>query len=355
MTLFMYGIFMLPRVLICFILLFWSGFTFSNNSVVFRHVNIYTSNYTNNVSIYSNGTMQAKIIVSYQLNENYLIQDVKLLKYEGSELNNFKFFEKENNFPHEIESLKTIVPVLLVGDNNQYKYFYLATRDAGATRICAKLSAFNTQTNRIEHYSTCNNSDKESYVTLHALQPKRYTINDFTIISEEIDWYDGVMRFKTYELVPKGWQLSRAISNGASIEVYNSSQVATHQLSHFSQDMDVDSSLTLYRHINKNQQDMYVPAWALAPHKEVEKLSDKYKFQVNTNNKINLVRSYGFKIKDKNGDYGILAKNPQYGQHIRYITFYDNYGNEGIIYVKRVNDIDKVYGGNLENMDYGFY
>lgn len=346
---------MIFRMVICFILLLWSGFKFSNNSAAFRYVNIYTSNYTNNVSVYSNGVMQAKVIISYQLNGNYIIQDIKLLKYEGGELNNFKFFEKENNYPHEIESLKATGTVLLAGDDNQYENFYLATKDAGVTRICAKLSACNTQTKRIEYHSTCNNSDKESYVTLRALQPKRYTINNFKIISEEIDWYDGVMRFKKYELVPKGWQLSRAISNGASIEVYNSLQIATHELSHFSQDMDVDSSLTLYRDINKNQRDMYVPAWALVPHKEVEKLSDKYKFQVNTNNKINLIRSYGFKVKNKNGDYGILAKNPQYGQYIRYITFYDNYGNEGIIYIKRVDDIDKISGGNLENMDYGFY
>ncbi|MEQ4670804.1 hypothetical protein AB7W30_12380 [Providencia manganoxydans] len=346
---------MIFRMVIYFILLLWSGFTFSNNSAVFRYVNIYTSNYTNNSSIYSNGTMQAKIIIDYELSEDYLIQDVKLLKYEGGELSNFKFFENENNYPHEIESLKSSGVVLLARSDKQYQNFYLATSSTGVTRICAKLSALNTRNSQIEYYSTCNNSDKQSYVTLRALQPKRYTINDFTVISEEIDWYDGFMRFKTYELIPKGWLLSRVISNGSSIEVYNSSQVATHQLSHFFQYMDVDSSLTLYRHINKNQQDMYVPAWALAPHKEVEKLSDKYKFQVNTNNKINLVRSYGFKIKDKNGDYGILAKNPQYGQDIRYITFYDNYGNEGIIYVKRVNDIDKIYGGNLENMDYGFY
>lgn len=163
------------------------------------------------------------------------------------------------------------------------------------------------------------------------------------------------MRFKKHEFIPKGWLLSSVRSNGSSLEKYNSSQIATHQLSYFFQDIEVDSSLTLYHVLNKNQQDMYVPTWAIAPNKDMEKLSDKYKFQVNTNNKINLVRAYGCKIKDRNGDYGILAKHPLYGQEVRHITFYDYYGNEGAIYIKRIDDIDKIHGGNLENMDYGFY
>lgn len=355
MTLFMYGEFMLSKVSIAFILLFWSYSACANNSAAFNYVNMYSSNFTNNVSIYSNGTMQAKITISYELKENYLIQDINLFKYEGGNLNDFKFFDNENSYPHEIESFKASGKLGLKVAHNQYKDFYLTTRSIGTTRVCAELKAINKLTNEVEQYLTCYNSDKEFYVTIRALQPKIYTINDFTLISEEVDWYDGVMRFKKYELIPKGWLLSKVRSNGSSLEKYNSSQISTHQLSYFLQDIEVDSSLTLYHDMNKNQQDMYVPAWAIAPNQDMEKLSDKYKFQINTNNKINLVRAYGFKIKDRNGDYGILAKHPLYGQEIRNITFYDYYGNEGTIYIKRIDDIDKIHGGNLENMSYGFY
>lgn len=354
MTLFMYGRFMLSKKIIVFILLCWSCFSFSSNSS-FNHVNMYTSNYTSDVSIYSNGFMQAKLIIEYELNEGYLLQDIKLLRYEGDELSDFQVRSYENSYPHEIENSKNLKKTISKDFSSQFENFYLTTRKRGVTRICAQLNVINKLTNEKESYSTCNRSNNDNYITIHALEPKRYTINDFTILSEEIDWYDGVMEFKKYELIPKGWLLSQVISNGSSVEVFNSLQVASHKLSYFTQDIEVDSSLTLYRDINKNQKEMYIPAWALVPNKDVEKLSDKYKFQINTNNKINLIRSYGFKVNDRNGDYGILAKNPKYEQGIRNITFYDYYGNEGIIYVKRVDGIDKIHGGNLEDMDYAFY
>lgn len=148
---------------------------------------MYSSNFTNNVSIYSNGTMQAKITISYELKENYLIPDIKLFKYEGGDLSNFKFFDNENSYPHEMESFKVSEKVELRVAHNQYKDFYLTKRSIGTTRVCAELKAINKLANEVEQYLACHNSDKEFYVTIRALQPKIYTINDFTIISEEID------------------------------------------------------------------------------------------------------------------------------------------------------------------------
>ncbi|WP_240207697.1 hypothetical protein [Vibrio sp. CyArs1] len=147
-------------------------------------------------AIYANGNMQAEVYVHWDLREGEIVESIALKKLHTGEplreVDYWDFSELENAFRHVISPSSSGVNYSNINSNTEHQYLYITSGDVGVVDVCVEITASvpypgGTQE---ETYDTCEGTGNNSYVTINAIQPLRYSADDFVLTPEEV-WVDN--------------------------------------------------------------------------------------------------------------------------------------------------------------------
>ncbi len=311
-----------------------------------RKLAIFAANDGNQVNIYANDRMQAKVDVVYELEDGYKLENIELKKYITEDnLYDWKVDINSNEYRHDIMSTKNdiySIEKLTQDRTGSSETKYLRTAVPQTIRICAVLTAIK---NSIESKkSTCDGGSINSDVAISAYAAISYTLDDF-IIS-----YDSAKGLIKKEKVEYGWEsielrprsnfILQKIVTSEGLEPYNSrfpmiiaSQNPLYYYTGFPTGLNryLDSILYLLP-INKNRLTV-TPLINKRPQRPAQFEINPLNF--NTDNRIILLVIYG-KSTHGNAWEGAFAKG--FGEQKiepSYLNIYDIYGNKGEIKIVR--------------------
>ncbi|EJL7978703.1 hypothetical protein NM099_003542 [Vibrio cholerae] len=326
--------------------------------------------------IYANGQMQAALKITFELAEGYNFQSVKLRTRDDELGKHWKVTESENEFEHnilsrdiadfnysnndrvlslideDVQQIADDVKQLPSLENNRLRVFrYVTASMMDEARVCVELTAKNAN-NEPSIKSTCvdNTTASGMYVHVIAQQEKKYTINDFNVHESKFGWqsisagkgsYNYAMTY-TY-IIPKyqGLQLRKiTVDDKIPNEKGFSTTIATqtpqyYKMSGQTQSQYIDSKLDLIP-IKQGSKREHGFHYKYSINEPVGTTS-VYSNYGNDDNLITLLTLYGSSW----GSRGGYAKLPgQTRIEPKSVKFYDIYGNNGEIKVRRVSAWD---------------
>lgn len=281
-------------------------------------------------TIYANGNMQAKLVVSYDnIPNGYTVDNVVIREaYTYNNLSNtWKVSSFDNGYDSNVDgSTYSRAMSSRSAGNPTTRLFYLSTKNSGADiTLCAELTASDPQGNK-QTLSTCDGSTNNGLVSITVLPEINYGAGDLNR-STSRTWYEN----HSYAIANERFTLrnGRQIRNigGCSTDLKNDGKrylvSSTNGPSHPYSGNHKYSAAYLFKPNNGIVTNGF-------PYSNGQVWKTTTSLSFNTNNAITFAVLHG---QDNQNTY----VNPliNWTVHCSNITFQDNYGNEGILSLSR--------------------
>ncbi|WP_157534184.1 hypothetical protein [Moritella sp. JT01] len=289
-------------------------------------------------TIYANGNMQAKLVVTYEnIPSDYTVDNIEIKQaYTYSNLpNTWEVSSFDNGFDSNINAQTRSMPNHNTGSPTN-SLFYLSTKNSGADiTVCVELTASSPQGDK-ETLSTCDGGTNNGLVGITVVPELNYGVADLNRSGSRA-WYDNYAIANERFTLINGRQIRDV--GGCSDDKQNNGQryliSSTNGPAHPDSGNHKFSAVYLFKPNNGvvNSHFRYSTGYVW---------KDTTSLSFNTTNAITLAVLHG---QDNLKTY----VNPliNWAIHCPNITFQDNYGNEGNLSLSRTNGGPNDRWGNV--------
>ena len=288
-------------------------------------------------TIYANGNMQAKLIVSYKnIPNGYKVE--KLSLKEAYTSNNLPSTWVKSHIDHGYDgdiNVHRSATRNQINQNSNSQIFYLSTRDSNSDiTVCAELVAANANGNR-QTLSTCNGDTNNGLVHVAVISEINYGIEDLDHVTNR-EWYED----HSYAISQEKFTLrnNRQIRDvgGCDTSIINNGKryliSSTNGPAHPYSGHHKYGAVYLF----KPNRGVVTSNF---PYSNNTKWLETVTLSFNTTNSLSFAVLHG---QDNQKTY----VNPliNWVIHCPIVTFRDNYGNEGILNISRHSSPDDKWG-----------